>query len=114
MESLKEKLSGVYAWMIILGLILGPFGLVLGYATVSAIGNSLFLAGFVTPVFFHKTLSAKDATFGGLWLSSVLYFVSTGDVDGIYLLTAIPLFTASVLISKWSESSFTQTPQAKQ
>lgn len=107
-ETIKARLAGAYAWMIMTGLVLGPVGLIFSMPVIAGIGNALFVAGFFTPVIFTKKLSSKDAIFGGMWSSSVIYFAIEGDISQMALLSVIPLFLFCVSVSKWADASFTQ------
>lgn len=100
-------MSSIYAWFVIGGLLIGPIGLFGGNPTIAAIGNAFFIAGFFTPVVFTRSLNLKEAVFGGIWTATVIYFAVDGLVSAPHLTLAIPLLIVSVLISKWSKTSFT-------
>ncbi|MFA0809511.1 hypothetical protein [Microbulbifer epialgicus] len=104
---MKDKLSSIYVWMIILGLVMGLAGLITKHPIIAAIGNSLFIAGFFTPVMFTRSLNTQDAVFVGVWIAIVVYFASSGYVSAKYLILVVPFFIVSIAVSKWSNASFT-------
>jgi hypothetical protein len=105
-NTVKELSEHTFAFLLISGIVVAPLGLVLGNATLSAFGNAMFFAGYFTPIYFVRYLDFKQAIFGGMWTATVLYFVYQGKVSGGVLLTTIPMFIFSVVISKWSGAKF--------
>lgn len=108
MGELKKSLAAIYAWLIVAGVIVGPVGMIVGFPVIGAIGNATFLAGVFTPILFQWKLTAKDAIFGGVWSSTVIYFGFKGFIDLYWLLAFFPVLVVSMLVSKWAGSSFTQ------
>ena len=105
-ELLKDKLKWVYALLLMAGIIFGVTGLAFGFPIIAALGNSSFIAGYFTPVVFTKKIPFKDAIFGGLWTFTIVYFVQSEDIAGIYLWSVIPFFILSVFLSKWAGAWF--------
>ncbi|GAB0154692.1 hypothetical protein [Marinobacterium sp. BA1] len=105
-QAVKQGLRHTYPLLIISGLITGPFGLLAELLVLAAVGNSAFLAGFLTPVIMMRKLKVKDAVLLGVWSATVAYFAVSGDVAEVYLLAAAPLLLCSIGISKWSGLTF--------
>lgn len=108
MNEIKKPLAAIYAWLIILGMVIGPIGMLGEFPVIGAVGNALFLAGFFTPVLFQKKLTTKDAVFGGIWFSTVLHFGLNGAIDLHWLLAFFPVLGISMIVSKWAGASFTR------
>lgn len=103
---MKSLFGHTFAVLIVVGLVLGPVGMVIKEPVLAAIGNAMFLAGFFTPKVILKYLPLKEAVFGGGWTATVLYFCTTGDVAWQWLFIAIPMLVASIGISKWCDVEF--------
>lgn len=102
----REHFRHTFALLIILGVALGPLGLLLNNPMIAGIGNAMFLAGFFTPVYFLKYLRFKESIFGGVWTATVLYFAYESKVSVEWLLSAIPLFLFSVFVSELAGTKF--------
>lgn len=102
-------MQSTFIWLIVAGIIFGNLGLLLDMPVLAAIGNAMFIAGYFTPTIFTKDLKTKDAIWGGLWTFTVLHLSSTGAIEPLWLLSAIPLLIFSTVISKLYGSSFAVT-----
>tara|TARA_B100000508_G_C11433718_1_gene264829 strand:- start:808 stop:1137 length:330 start_codon:yes stop_codon:yes gene_type:complete len=102
----RECFRHTFALLIILGVILGPLGLLLNNPMIAGIGNAMFLAGFFTPVYFLKYIRFKESIFGLIWIVTVLHLAYESKVSVELLLSAIPLFWISVFVSKIAGTRF--------
>ncbi len=104
---IKEKLKNTFAILVISGLIISPFALILEMPKLAAIGNSMFIAGVFTPIYFTRKCPLKFSLFFFLWLAAVINFAIDNIIDYRFLFLSLPLFVACIAISKWSKVDFT-------
>lgn len=102
MNLIKKLSEWSYPFLIVAGILVGPFGLMAGNPVVAGLGNAMFLAGIFTPMWILKEVTFKDAVVGGTLSATVLYFCFSGDIDGYALAVVIPLLAASICLTRYS------------
>lgn len=99
---MRKIIGWVFPALIVLGVIVGPSGIMVAAPKIAGIGNAMFAAGYLTPVFITKQIPLKQGLFIFMWGLTVWYFWYEGSVDGMMLLMVVPLCILSILLTKLS------------